>query len=510
MSSTDNYNQKRITKNAIYLYIRTFIIMLVSLYASREILRILGETDYGIYNVVAGIVIFCSFLNTAMASATQRYLTYALGKNDTNEVNKVFNISLLTHATIILATLIVGETAGLWFLNNQMNIPPERMYAAKWVYQLSLINFCLQIIRVPYNAIIIAHERMSFYAYISVVEALLKLSIIYLLIILPWDRIIVYSILGAIATLTINMVYLIFCKRKYPACQQNFYRDKHLYKELLSFSGWNMLGQMANVGAKQGLNILLNIFVGLTANAAIGIVHQVTMATNALVSGFQVAFAPQIVKLYASDQYKDLIKLIFNSSRLSFFLILIIGLPIIIFCDELLNVWLVEVPNYTIQFTQLFVIYYMIDALSNPLWTTINATGNIKRYQLWVSFLTLLNIPFAYVTLKLGGSPTTAVGIRVALNLLIHTIRIIYLKIIINFPIGEYTKRITVKILYITMLSSLFPIYLQKYNNGGFPSLFINVLLSVISISLIIFCIGLTHTERITIKAKLSQLFERR
>uniref|UniRef100_UPI0040573DBB lipopolysaccharide biosynthesis protein n=1 Tax=Alistipes sp. TaxID=1872444 RepID=UPI0040573DBB len=482
--------------------------MLVQLYASRVMLSVLEESDYGIYNVVAGIVILFSFLNTALSSATQRYLTLSIGQNDLTKASKIFNTSRFTHLVIALLIGIIAEVFGLWFISSKMNIPPNRMRAALWVFQLSLISFCLQVLRVPYNAIIIAYEKMSFYAFASIAEAIIKLANVYLLLLLPGDKIIIFSILSATSVLLINAIYITYCKKSFNICREKTPQDLSLFKELLSFSGWNLLGHTSNVAATQGLNILLNIFVGLVANAAMGIVNQVTMATNAFVSGFQVAYTPQLVKLYASGRNQDLFSLIFSATRLSYFLILIVGLPIIIFCEELFHLWLNDVPEYSVQFTRLFIIYHMIDSLTNPLWNTINATGKIKLYQSIMAFLTMLNIPIAYIILRMGGDPSWAVATRVLISAFLYIIRIFYLKIIINFPIWEYAKVIGLKIIPLTVFSTIIPIYLHSLETNSNLEAIIFPFISALSTSAVIFAIGLTVEERTSIKKKVVSILQ--
>lgn len=492
-SATDN--NKRIAKNALFLYFRTFLVMIVSLYTSRVVLQVLGETDFGIYNVVGGIVMLFSFLNSAMSTATQRFLNFELGRNDIKAVERVFSMSMTAHLSIALFVLIAAETVGLWFLYTQMNIPDERMTAALWVYQFSVLGCCAQILRIPYNASIIAYEKMSFYAYVSIIEVLLKLGIVFLLVVTFTDKLITYSILMFAVLVVMNFVYKYYCNKHFTTCRYKFFWDGSFYKKLMSFSGWSLLGCVANVGASQGLNIMLNIFYGVVVNAAMGIAHQVSVAVNSFVSSFQTAFIPQIVKSYAAGERDYFMSLVFRASRLSYYLIFIIGLPVIICCNQVLHIWLTDVPEFTLQFTQLMIVFAMIDALSNPLWNSVQATGKIRNYQLWLSVLIISNLPISYALLKLGFSPVIAVFVRVLINAIIHFGRVAYLKLLVDLSIGRYLKEVMARVFIVTVLSIPIPLLIYR-ENAGFIYTVVTIVTTMISSSLIIFFFGLTKNEK--------------
>lgn len=440
-----------------------FLIMGMTLYTSRVILNALGEEDFGIYNIVGGVVLLFSFLNTAMTSATQRYLNIELGKNDINSMNDIFCKSMTIHIFIAILIIILGETIGLFFLNTQLNIPPERIVAANYVYQFSILTFCLQVIRVPYNATIIAYEKMTFYAYTTIVEVCLKLGIVYALLFYTKDRLILYSLLFFMVILIINIVYKIYCQQKFSTCKYKFFWSYSSYKDLLNFSGWSLFGNMSNVAVQQGINIFINIFFGVLLNAAVGIANQVSNAIYSFVSNFQVAFNPHLVKTYSSGNIKSTRELIYQLSRFSFFLYFIIALPFFICTDFLLEKWLGIVPQYAGIFTRLILIFLLIDCISAPLIITTQAIGNIKKYQLTVGIITLFNLPLSYLALHYNYAVEIVWVIRILINIILFGYRIIYIKDRISISISLFLRDVIVPILYIIILSSLIPGFLYLY-----------------------------------------------
>lgn len=493
MSNT-SVNNKRIAKNTLFLYFRTLLVMLVSLYTSRVILQTLGETDFGIYNIVGGVVVLFSFLNQAMATATQRFLNFYLGKGDIDEVKRVFSTSMTVHISISLLVILLSETIGLWFFYTQLNIPQDRFIAAFWAYQLSVLSCCLQIIRIPYNAAIIAYERMSFYAYVSIAEVLLRLGICYLLVIGSADKLILYAILMSLVAFIVNFIYKVYCTKHYETTRYSLFWDSQLYKKLLSFSGWSLMGSVANVGANQGANILFNIFVGVVANAAMGIAQQVTSAVTSFTGSFQTAFIPQLVKSYSSGDKSYFEQLIFNTSRLSFFLIWVMGFPILMCIQPILELWLSDVPQYTAEFSSLYIIYCMIDACSNPLWNAVQAKGDIKKYQMVISAIIISNVIFGYILLIMGFSPITVVLVRVLLNLFQHLYRIYFLKHAIEFNVKKYMRDVMLPITYVVILSIPLPIVAQQILDGWYGHFFVFTISLFIAFTVVI-AVGLKREE---------------
>lgn len=484
------------------------ILMLVSLYTSRVVLAALGVEDYGIYNVVGGIVVLFTFINNAMITSTQRFLNYELGKNDQPQAQKVFSISLNIHILIAIFIFLLCETIGLWFLNTTIQYPESREFAVQVTYQLSVITTCIKIIRAPYNAAIIAYERMSFYAYLSIFEAVLQLGIVFLLIAYNSDRLILYSILLCIVAIVVNLCYYAYCRTKFNICNYKLYRDKSLYKQLLSFSGWSLFGSVANVGATQGLNMLLNVFFGVTVNAAMGIATQVNTAVASFVSSFQTAFNPQIVKSYAAGDYDYFIKLILSTSKYSYLLLFIIAFPIYVCCPEVLNIWLTEVPDYAVSFCRLMLIFALLDALQGPLWYSVQATGKIKTYQILMSLMILANLPIAYICLKLGYSPSSVLAVRCIINLATLFVRLWYLNRLYKFPIMEFVYGVIGRIVPITIVTYLIT-YIPVETMTPLMKIVAVVSMTIVTDFILILSIGLNKDERVVVGRNIKRLYEK-
>ena len=396
-------NNKRIAKNTVFLYLRTMLTMIVSLYTSRVILQILGVEDYGIYNVVGGFVTLMSFLSGAISSSTSRYITFALGKGDEKYLKDVFSTSLLAHLVIACIIVFIGETLGLWFVLNKLIIPEERMTAALVAYQIGLLSTVIYMWSIPYNACIIAHEKMSAFAYISIYEAVTKLLIVFLLVYIPIDKLISYSILLFAVQLSVRFIYSWYCRKNFVESKARFLWNKNLFKEMLKFAGWNLWGSTSYALFTQGVNILLNMFFGPVVNAARGIAIQVQSAVSLFATNFQAAVNPQITKSYANSELDVMHVLICRSSKYSFFLLFCLSLPIIIENNFILVLWLKEVPNYTPIFLQLMLWVCIIDAMSNPLMTAAAATGRVKVYQSIIGTILLMIVPISYIALSWGG-----------------------------------------------------------------------------------------------------------
>lgn len=498
----------KIAQNTIYLYVRMLILMFVSLYTSRVVLRILGVEDYGIYNVVGGIVVLFTFLNNAMVTSTQRYLNYEIGRNDFNATQKVFSISLNIHLLISVLILVLSETIGLYFLNNTIQYPESRSLAVHVIYQLSVYTTCVKIIRAPYNAAIIAYERMSFYAYLSILEAILQLLIVFLLEKLHNDRLIMYGILLLVVAIAINLCYFVYCRLNFKACKYLFTRDRDLYKQLISFSGWSLLGGIANVASNQGLNIILNVFYGVTVNAAMGIASQVNTAVTSFVTSFQTAFNPQIVKAYAAGDFKYFINLILTTSKYSYLLLFIIALPIYICCPEVLQIWLTEVPDYSVSFCRLMIVFSLLDAIQGPLWFSVQATGKIKTYQILMSIMILLNLPIAYLFLKLGLPATAVLLVKCLINFITLFVRLWYLKMLYNFPVIKFINEVLYRVVLITLIASALT-YLQLPLCSLYTKVLFIFAISFIVNLILIYFIGISRQEKVVIKIKLYSFYEK-
>ena len=499
-------NNKRIAKNTLFLYFRMIITMLVSLYTSRVVLNTLGVEDFGIYNVVGGVVVLFSFLNSSLTQATQRFLSFKLGEKDMVGFNNIFNLSLTLYFIISLAIIILAETVGLWFLNTQLNIQSERMVAANWGYQFTIISFVLNMLRTPYNAAIIAFEKMSFYAYISIIEVILKLLIVFTLVLLPFDKLILYTILLSAISFIILLIFIFYIINKFEYCRFYYYWDALIFKKMASFSGWTLFGSLSVMSATQGINLLLNIFFGVIVNAAVGISNQVAGAVQNFVSNFQLAFNPQITKSYASNNKDYLVSLIFNTSKYSLFLVSILIIPLLIKTEAILKLWLGIVPDYSVIFSQLILSSLVIESISGPLWMTVQATGNIKKYQIYVSTIKFIEIISALIFFKLGFNPSIPFIIRCVLTFMLLFIRLYILNDLINFPTRLFITKIVIKNSFICGSAGILSHiicnnFFYTYNLDDIvKSTIISIIISVI----LIYFLGLNKNERKYIANKLS------
>lgn len=501
-------NNKRIAKNTLMLYIRMILMMAVSLYTSRVILAALGVEDFGLYNVVGGIVVLFSFINNAMVTSTQRFLNCELGRNNVEEAQKVFSASLSIHFIIAAVFFILAESVGLWFLNNYIKIPPGREIAANWVYQCSVIASLFNVIRAPYNATIIAYERMSFYAYISIIEAILKLSVVFLVYLFS-DRLISYSAMIAGVAFIILFVYYIFCRKNFSVCRYKFEFNKTRYISIASFSWWSLFGSFANMGSQQGLNILLNAFWRVTVNAAMGVANQVNNTVYNFVSNFQIAFNPQIVKLYAADEKERFHSLVSDTSRYSYYLLFVIAFPIIICCGDILQIWLKEVPEYAESFCQLIIIGSLFDALSGPLWMSVYASGKLRKYQISISILMLSTLLFAYIVARLGGNPIAVLSIKVIVTAVIYIFRLGYCVKYLKIDFSNYIKAVISKCLIITAISTLCVYLIFAFTGIETFNVFIKIIITLIFPCLSIYFIGFTSSEKIMIHQQIKKLCQK-
>lgn len=397
-------NNKRLVKNTVALYCRTAIVMVVSLIVTRYLLKILGEEDYGAYNVVAGIVILFTFLNASMTQAIQRFLTVSLGKDDNNEFRRVFSMSIITQFMMIIGLIVLSEAIGVWFLNCKLKIDPERLAAANWVFQLSILTFSINFFRTPYESSVIAYEKMSFFAYASIVDAVLKLAIVFILSISPVDKLVSYAVLLLIESLLMFLVYRFYCRYKFGNCRFKYQMDRKLMVELLSFSGWSICGSTTSILTQNGVLFLLNYYVSLVANAAMGVANQVGTAVNTFIASFQTSFRPQIVKAYAQNDSAYLNSLIIRTSKISFIMVFIPTILIIINAPLILQVWLTEVPDYTVSFCRLLLVCCIIDAVTGPYNCAVMATGEIRNYQLAISVSFVLDFVLCWIFLRGGMS----------------------------------------------------------------------------------------------------------
>lgn len=510
MTESNSQKSKRIAKNTLLLYVRMLVLMVISLYTSRVVLNALGIDDYGIYNVVGGVVAMFSIVSGSLSAAISRFITFELGKNDEIRLNKVFCSSINIQLIIIAVVVILLETIGLYFLNNIMVIPKDRIVAANWVFQFSIITFAINLLCVPYNATIVAHEKMSAFAYISIFDGVAKLVIALVILYNPFDRLIYYGLLVMLVGLIQRFLYTFYCNKHFQECKFRFLIDKNILREMFGFAGWNFIGASAVVLRDQGGNILINLFFGPAVNAARGVAMSVNSAVSGFVSNFMVALNPQITKSYASGEMDYMYKLAFQGARFSYYIILILALPIIFTTPYLLHLWLGIVPDYASSFARLVLIFTMSESLASPLITIMLATGDIRNYQLIVGGLQLLNLPLSYVGLRLGLPPQTIFVVAIFTSILCEFARLIMLNRMIGLSIKQFIVDVYLNVIYVTVVASL-PLVLIKYvwDEDNFISFIIICLCSLLCNVMSIYLVGCRKHDRVIIKSHISSILNK-
>jgi len=503
-------SNKRIAKNTLLLSGRMLLLMAVSLYTSRVVLATLGVEDYGLYNVVGSIVSMFTFISMAMGNGTNRFITYALGKGDQQELKDVVGASFVIHGSLAIFILILAETLGLWFLHYKMVIPEGRMYVAEWVFQFSVIACMVSIISVPFDAMIIAHEKMGAFAFMSILDAILKLLIVYLIQVADYDKLFFYAALILCVNLLDFLLYQLYCFKNFEEARKIKLTNKYSqFKEMKTFVGWSLVGNLASVGYTQGLNLLLNIFFGPAINAARGVAVQVQNAVRGFVKNFQTAVNPQIVKCYASDDYSRLHFLVYSSSKFSFYLLYSLVLPIAIEAESILGLWLSEVPEGAVLFTILTLLILLIDPLSNPIDTANQATGTIRTYQIVEGGSLLLIIPVAYIVLKLGGQPYTVFIVQMIIMYIVQILRLFLVCHKIQMSKREYVRKVLRPVSIVTLVSAIIPVAFHILLPHNIINTFIILLLAIFSVLICSYCLGLTGNERQLILLKVRQLTAR-
>ena len=491
MDNSSRTNTKRM------LYFRQILIMLVSLYTVRVVLHILGAEDYGINNVVAGFVTMFNFLSSAMATASQRYFSYDLGKEDKEQLNRTFCITFLIYILLCLIVFLIAETIGLWFVNNKLIIPADRKNAAFWIYQFSIISFIMTFITTPYKASIIAHESMDAYAYISIVEAVLKLAVVFLLKVISLDKLIIYGLLQCLVVSTNTLLYRIYAMKKFEECKFKFIWDTNMLKEMISFSGWNLFGSIAYVLKNQGLNIVLNLFFGPIVNAARGVAYQVNNAIVTFSHNFSMAMKPQIVKNYAAENYDKSISLVYSGSKLAYYLMYIFTLPLCLEINYVLTLWLKEPPALTLIFTVLVLLDALLDSVNNPVIALMQATGKIKYYQIIVGSILLLNVPISYVLLKIFNIPAYIIFVVVIILTVISSIvRLFVTQYYASMKVTGYLLNVYLPCFLTTVISCIIPVILRVTMKESLLRFILVVFVAVITTIGAIFLVGINKNEK--------------
>lgn len=493
--SSKSDNNKRIVKNTLLLYIRMGVMMAINLYTSRVILNALGIVDYGLFNVVGGLVIMFSVLSKSLTNSISRYLTFELGKGESIRLKEMFSSALVIQFILCAIILVFAETIGLWFLNAKMTFPVERASAVQWVYQMAILSFLIGLISVPFNAIIVAYERMSAFAYISVIDAFLKLIIAFLIYVSPMDKLVFYAFLILLETIFQNFIYWVYCKRNFIECSFRLKFNKGLVKEMANFAGWNFFGTLSSSLRLQGVDVVINIFFGPTVNAAKGIATSVNSAVNGFVTNMMMAVNPQIIKSYSSGDREYMMNLINQSARYSFYLLFLLALPVILNTDYILHLWLGFTPSYSVRFIQFVLLLTMLEALSNPLETGMMATGNIRNYQIIIGFLQILNLPLCYLMFKIGFGPEIVYIIACLITFVCLFVRWIMLKPY-GFSVSAYIKNVLSNIFFVGLVALPIPIFFHLYLSRSYIGLFANILACVCFTCLSILFVGCTREER--------------
>lgn len=449
------FSSKRIFKNTILLYLRMIIVTVVSFFTVRITLQILGVEDYGIYNVVGGLVAFLSIISSTMSSATQRYLAFDLGKNDYNAFQNTFSLLMLVYLALSFLIIVIGEAIGPWVISTYLKIPTERVYAAQWVYQFSLFSFCLTLIGTPYQASIIANEKMGVFAFIGLFDAIGKLVVTYLLYFINFDKLIIYAFFIFCISLANYLIQWIYCRKKLQGCKYKRYWDKNYLKEILGYTGWNLFGAASSTLNTAGVSLVLNLFFGPLVNAAKGIADRINSIVVSFSVNFYQAIAPQIVKTYAAGEYDRSRMLVYRSSKLSFFLLFVISLPLIYGMPTLLNIWLgaEQVTDDMVIFSRLILVYSLVNVFEQPITMIIRATGNIKKYQICVGIITLLTIPICVVLFWTGLPAYWSILSLTLVYVIAMFIRLRIARVQVNLSTKEYLVSVVVPIISVIILT---------------------------------------------------------
>jgi O-antigen/teichoic acid export membrane protein len=500
--NTPSENNKRIAKNTMFLYFRSILLLLVGLYTSREVLAQLGVSDFGIYNVVGGVIVLFSFIQNAMSSATSRFFTFDLGKGDFEQLKKTFSLSVVIHVFTALIIFVLGETVGLWFLNTQLVIPEERMGAANFVYQFSVLSACVGILQVPYMVAINAHERMKVYAYFGIADAVFKLAIAVSLGFASVDKLKFFSVLLFVVYIVMVGFYWIYCHRSFPETHFKWFWDKRMFLERIGFGGWTTLSGISAIAALQGVNMLLNVFHGVVANAAYGIMTQVSNAMTQFANNFFAAVNPQITKSYARGDIDYLHSLLFRSIKFSFLISFALAVPLVLNMDFILSLWLKEVPQYAVVFCQIRVVDWCLCMFFIPYFYAIMATGEIKKFIIFDGILTMQHLIFAYIFFKLGFSPIVVPIIYICVDIVRIVVIIFFSRTLIKIPIDKFFYKVVFRLFIVVIISLPFPIFFY----GNF--------LASASIFLILFLpsvifMGLEKKEKELIFAYIKNFFQK-
>ena len=485
-----------ITKNTLYMYLRMFVMMGINLYTARVVLRVLGVEDFGIYNVVGGIVTLFFFLNGALSQATQRFIAYDIGKGNKKGMQRTFSMCLNVHLIISFIIIFLGETVGLWIVYHKLNIPGDRFTVALWAYHFSIVSSIISIVQVPFNALINAHEKFNVYAVISIFDAIVKLSLVLSIEFLEGDRLFLYALLLLIAHFIQAFLYGLYCTIYFKEGRYSLFWDKNLFRNIFGFTSWSLMGNIADTLADQGINILLNIFCGPVINAARGLAVQIKTQVSAFVTNFQSASNPQIVKRYARDETGSMTVLIMKTSKLSFFLFFIVMFPLCLEMNSILHLWLSAPPLYLREFSILTLTTVLLQSMGGTLQLAIQASGRIKEYHLTVSLVKLLCLPISYLGLYFGFSALFPFFVVMIIYGGVVYINMILVKRILGFPIGRYFKEVIIKDIEVFCVASIIPFVFVNLFKETYIRMPFTIAIALTSVGLTSFLVGLNPEER--------------
>lgn len=498
MVNDHSYNNKLLVRNTAFLYFRTVIIMVVTLYSSRVILNGLGINDFGLFNAVAGLVSMFGILTSSLSVAISRYLTYELGKDALNigKLKKLYSVSLEIQVFLAIIVLVLGEIVGVWFVNTKLNIPIDRMVAANWVWQGALFSFIINLVRVPYNAVMIAHEHMNAYAVFSVIHALLKLAICFVILVGSFDRLVLYALLLTIVEFIFLAIYFFYCKSKFQECCYHHTKEKSLISEMFGFAGYSFMNNSANILNLQGVNVLINIFFGVVLNAARSIATQVEGAIMQLVQNVTFSINPQITKSYAAGDKSRMFSLVCKGTIYSYYLMLLFAVPVFLEAEFILTIWLKTVPDYTVVFLRLTLIAALCKMLGNTGYTACMATGDIKMYSIWITAVGIWVFPLTWVAYKLGATAEYAYYAFIVIYILVEVVRLLLMKQMLEFPPLLFLKEVIAKIVIVTPLVFILPFVFHQIMASGWLRLIVVLFVGTLSTGLGVSFIGLNNNER--------------
>lgn len=502
-------NNNRIAKNSLYMAIRMVIVLLITLYTTRVVLKVLGVEDYGVYNVVCGFVSMFTFLNTSMSNGIQRFFNFELGKNGEEGANKVYNTALLIQFILAIIIIALTESFGMWYLHNKMVVPLNRMIAAEWIFQSSILSFLFTIMQAPYTAAVMAHERMDFFAVISVLDSILKLAIVFAIPYLPGDQLILYGVLfAAISVLNFNLYY-IYCKRNFSEIKIRILFDRRLFRSMLGFSGWNIFGSLSGVMKEQGINLVINFFCGPVVNAARGVAQQINSGLQSFVQNITVPVRPQMVQAYAQGNETRAMNLTFSVSKFSCFLLYMMALPIIMEIDYILKIWLGDnIPEHTSAFVIIVIVTSFFNNLNAAISNVVHATGKMKKYQLTLGLIGISTVPCAFVAMRFGASPEMALLTTTVSMVIAQCFALVILKTLVSFSIVDYCKQVLNPFIMVVVISFFIPLLPHYLLEEGFLRLMIVAIVSLVSSIIAVLIIGLNSSEKSMLKGFINKVLK--